>query len=105
MRRCSLARQLTTNGLGSISNYASLPEARLLQSQGARPARAISHKVQVWPVHERYVFSTSIFLYRGLPRGLEEWSRRTHTSSSAKKFSILPQFELFLFPRVVLPPT
>lgn len=78
MRRCSLARQLTTtNGLVSISNYASRPEARLLQSQGAKPTRAsLAPQCPVWPVHEEV--RTFYLCIASLPRGLQRWRTDPH---------------------------
>lgn len=71
MRRCSLSRQLTTNGLVSISNYASRPEARLLQSQGAsRHGPFCLPNGQVWPVHEKVrTFYLCIAACRGACKG------------------------------------
>lgn len=65
MRRCSLARQLTTNGLVSISNCASRPGARLLQSQGASRHGPFSPMPNCGPCTKRYVLLSQ---YRGLPK-------------------------------------
>lgn len=61
--------------------------------------------VQMWPVHEigTFLSISAVSLYRGLPRGSKSGERRTHTSFLRQKTSILPQIEVFLFPRV-LPP-
>lgn len=71
MRRCSLSRQLTTNGLVSISNYASRPEARLLLCTvpGRKPTRAFLSPQ--WPSVARARKGTYFFflsLYRSLPQ-------------------------------------
>lgn len=90
--------------LDIYSNYASRPEARLLQSQGASRhghGPFSLPNVRYGPCTKRYVLLISVSRPAAGPAKVE---KGTHTSSSRRQnFSILPQIEVFLLPRV-LPP-
>lgn len=104
MRRCSLARQLTTNGLVSISNYASRREARCSKAHVARRPEP-SLPVQHGPC-TKAVRTLCLRYYQSISQACRGVRKGGETSSFRQNFRFCRKIEVFLFPRVhpVLPP-